>query len=397
MDSAPPPPASGGPDPARSGRLTREDALAHLDAGDTALATGEFREAALRFSRVIGYDDPAVTAAALVGQGEARYRLDDDDGALASWEAATQLGETPSSYLAWRNVAAARVRAGMLPGAIDAYRQAERRAPPEDRAEIATRLGWLTKETGDQRASRRYFAKGRGDGPLVSVTMVLIAATVIVSLSAMLSDEGQFLYEALQLDKAAVAAGEYWRLWTVTLLHGSPLHLAFNMYALYLAGPVVERWYGSMRFLLIYLACAAAGSVASFVFGGDAPSVGASGAIFGLFGLLLAAGRVHHPVDRQSRALVSQLGMLILINIAFGFAVTGIDNAAHLGGLAAGLWLGTIIPPSRVQTMASLWQRPDEARTSHLARVPVSVLALAFGVVAIAVVIGLIVGTELRT
>ena len=73
------------------------------------------------------------------------------------------------------------------------------------------------------------------------------------------------------------------------------------MYALWLVGPIVERWYGSLRFLAFYLACAAAGSTASFVFGGDVPSVGASGAIFGLFGILLAAGRLHHPVDRQSR------------------------------------------------------------------------------------------------
>lgn len=397
MDDAPPPPPQRPPDPGRAGRLSRDEAEAHLTAGDAALAAGDFRDAALRFGRVVGYDDPAITAAALIGLGEARYRLDDDDGALASWESAVKLGETPWTYLAWRNVAAARVRAGDLPGAIDAYRQAQRRAPPEDRAEIATRLGWLTKESGDQRASRRYFAQGRGDGPLVSVTTILIAATVIVSLSALLSSEGAFLFEALQLDKAAVAEGEYWRLWTVTLLHGSFLHLGFNMYALYLAGPIVERWYGSTQFLLIYLACAGAGSVASFVFGGDIPSVGASGAIFGLFGLLLAAGRVHHPVDRQSRALVSQLGILIAINIVFGFAVTGIDNAAHLGGLAAGLWLGAVIPPTRVQTMASLWQRTDTARTSHLANVPAAVLVLGYGVVAAAIVVGVMVGTNLRT
>jgi membrane associated rhomboid family serine protease len=396
MDDAPSPPAQPDPDPARAGRLSRGDALAHLAAGDAALEGGDFREAVRRYGRVVGFDDPSVTAAALVGLGEARYRLDDDDGALHAWEAAVRLGETQSTYPAWRNVAAARVRGGDLPGAIEAYRQADRRAPPEDKAEIATRLGWLTKETGDSRAARRYFAKGRGDGPLVSVTAVLMAATVIVSLSALLSAEGQALYDALQLDKGAVADGEIWRLWTVTLLHGSFLHLAFNMYALYLAGPIVERWYGSIRFLLIYLACAAAGSVSSFVFGGDIPSVGASGAIFGLFGLLLAAGRVHHPIDRQSRALVSQLGILILVNIAFGFAVTGIDNAAHLGGLVAGLWLGVVIPPTRVQTLASLWQRPQEARTSHLARVPPTILALAFGVVAIAVVVGLVVGTNAR-
>ena len=84
------------------------------------------------------------------------------------------------------------------------------------------------------------------------------------------------------------------------------------MYALYLVGPIVERWYGGARFLLFYLLCAAGGSIASFVFGSDAPSVGASGAIFGLFGLLLAANWFHHPVDRQSRMLVQQLGFLIL-------------------------------------------------------------------------------------
>lgn len=395
MDDATPPFRSG-PDPARTGRLSRPDALAHLAAGDAALADGDYREAALRFGRVVGFDDPAVTAAALVGLGEARYRLDDDDGALTAWEAAARMGETPSAYAAWRNVAAAQVRARDLTGAVEAYRQAERRAPPEDRAEIATRLGWLTKESGDPKAARRYFAKGRGDGPMVSVVTILLAATVIVSLSALLSAEGRALFDTLQLDKPAVARGEVWRLWSVTLLHGSFLHLGFNMYALYLVGPIVERWYGSSRFLLIYLACAAAGSIGSFVFGGDVPSVGASGAIFGLFGLLLAAGRIHHPVDRQSRMLVRQLGMLILINIAFGFALPGIDNAAHLGGLAAGLWLGAVLPPTRVQTLASLWQRPDTARTSHLASVPALVQVLAFGLVGAVVAVGLFVGTAAR-
>jgi membrane associated rhomboid family serine protease len=397
MDDATPPVAPRYPDPSRTGRLTRDEAMGHLRAGDEALAAGEFREAAMRYSRVVGFDDAPITAAALVGLGEARYRLDDDDAALRSWEAAVQLGETPSSYTAWRNIAAARVRAGDLPRAIEAYREAERRAPPADRAEIATRLGWLTKETGDARAARRYFARGRGDGPLISVTTILIAASVIVSLSALLSNEGSALFDAFQLDKVAVAHGEYWRLWTVTLLHGSFLHLFFNMYALYLAGPIVERWYGPLRFLLFYLACAAAGSVGSFVFGGDQPSVGASGAIFGLFGLLLASGRTHRPVDRQSRALVSQIGMLILINIAFGLAVPGIDNAAHLGGLAAGIWIGLFVPPTRVQTLASLWQRPAEAGTAHVASVPEFVPAAALAVVAFVVVVGLAVGTASRS
>jgi len=394
MDDPRPP---GVPDPSRSGRLSREEAAALLASAGAALADGEFHDAAMRYGRVVGFDDPAITAAALLGLGEARYRLGDDDAALRSWEAAVKLGETPSTYAAWRNVAAARVRSGDLPGAIEAYRQADRRAPAQDKAEIATRLGWLTKESGDPKGARRYFAKGRGDGPLISVTTVLIAASVIVSLSALLSSEGQFLYGAFQLDKVAVAAGEYWRLFTVTLLHGNELHLFFNMYALYLSGRIVERWYGSLPFLVFYLACAAAGSIGSFVVGGDVPSVGASGAVFGMFGLLLSSGRLHHPVDRQGRALVGQLGMLIVLNLVFGFVVPGIDNAAHLGGLAAGLWLGALIPPTKVQTMSSLWQRAGASGAAHMAKVPVLIPAMAVGAVAVAVVAGLVVGTAIRT
>lgn len=397
----PRPPAT--PDPSRTGRLSRDEAVALLAAGDAALTGGDFHDAAIRFGRVIGFDDPAITSAALLGLGEARYRLGDDDSALGAWESAVKLPETPTTYAAWRNVAAARVRAGNLPGAIEAYRQADRRAPAADKQEIATRLGWLTKESGDAKAARRYFAKGRGDGPLISVSTILIAATVIVSATAFLSQDGEALGAAFALDKTAVAAGEYWRLWTVTLLHGNWLHLFFNMYALYLVGPIVERWYGSVLLLAFYLTCAAAGSVGSFVFGGNATSVGASGAIFGLFGILLTAGRFHHPVDRQSRALVGQIGMLILINLVFGAAVPGIDNAAHIGGLAAGLWLGAIIPPTRVQTLTSLWQRAGEVgaaasdRVAGLAKVPLFVPLFAIGVVALVVVVGLMVGTAART
>src|SRR3954454_489544 len=398
MDDARPPAPP--PDRTEPGRLTRETALAFLERGSELLTSGDFAEAGQNFSRVVGFDDPTITAAALVGLGEAHYRLNDEMAAVASWEAVLQLPETPSTYTAWRNVAAARVRDGDLRGAITAYREADRRAPLEDKAEIANRLGWLTKETGDTRAAGRYFERGRGDGPRISATLVLIAVTSVISLTAMLSSEGAFLYDLLQLDKPAVAAGEDWRLWTVTLLHSpaDPLHLIFNMYALYLAGTIVERWYGVWRFLVFYLACAAAGSTASFVFGGDVPSVGASGAIFGLVGVLLAAGRLHHPVDRQSRGVVSQLMFLVIINIVFGFASGGqIDNAAHLGGLTAGLWLGALIPPIRVPTMSSLWHKPGEPRAAvGRATAPGYVFVLGIAVVGVAVAAGVAVGTEQR-
>ena len=391
----------GGPVPApelfNEGPLTREAARAILDRAAELLESGDFRDAAVHYRRVVGFDDPTITAAALLGLAETLYRLDEDDAAIATWESILELPETPSTYQAHRNIAAARVREGDLQGAIAGYREADRRAPPEDKAEIATRLGWLAKETGNTGASRRYFARGRGGGPAFPITWLIIGLSVVVSFMAM-SPDGAFLYDVLQLDKRAVADGEYYRLWSVTLVHdpSNLLHLFFNMYALYICGPLVEQLYGSRMFVAFYLLCAAAGSVASFVFGSDVPSVGASGAIFGLFGILLAASRAHHPVlDRRGRSLVGQIGMLIVLNLVLGFAMGArIDNAAHVGGLLAGLWLGVLIVPGRVPTLRSMWRRPagQEASTLPAFALP----ALGVGALVVVLAVGIVIGTDQR-
>jgi membrane associated rhomboid family serine protease len=393
--------SDGGPAPApemfSEGPLTRESARAILDRAAELLESGDYRDAAAHYRRVIGFDDPTVTAAALLGLAETLYRLDEDESAIATWESILELPETPSTYHAYRNLAAARVREGDLQGAIAAYREADRRAPPQDKAEIANRLGWLAKETGNKGASRRYFARGRGAGPAFPLTWVIIGLTVVVSFMAM-SPDGAFLYGLLQLDKQAVASGEYYRLWTVTLVHdpGNLLHLFFNMYALYICGPLVEQLYGSRLFVGFYLLCAAAGSVASFVFGSDVPSVGASGAIFGLFGLLLAASRAHHPVlDRRGRSLVGQIGMLIVLNLILGFALGArIDNAAHVGGLLAGLWLGVLIVPGRVTTLRSLWRTPAGQEASGAP--PFLLPALGIAALVVVLAVGIVIGTAQR-
>ena len=395
-DPRPPSEKPGGPDLSTEGPLSRDAAKAILDRAAELLQSGDYRDAAVHYRRVIGFDDAAVTAAALVGLGESLFRLDQEDAAVSTWEAVLELPETPSTYAAWRNVAAARVREGDLRGAIAAYREADRRAPLEDKPEIANRLGWLAKETGNTRASRRYFARGRGGGPAFPLTWLIMAVTVVVSVAAM-SPEGRGILTVLELDKGAVARGEYYRLLSVTLVHdpGNLLHLFFNMYALYISGPLVEILYGSRLFVLFYLLCAAAGSVASFVFGSSIPSVGASGAIFGLFGILLAAARTHHPVlDRRGRSLIGQIGTLILINLAFGFLYGGlIDNSAHLGGLLAGLWLGFLIVPGRVTTLRSLWHDPTG---QPYAGNPVLLPAIGVTALVFVLAVGLVIGTDSR-
>jgi hypothetical protein len=130
--------------------------------------------------------------------------------------------------------------------------------------------------------------------------------------------------------------------------------------------------------------------VASYALGSGQLAVGASGAIFGLFGVLMAATRTHRPVlDRQARMIVPQLGTIVLINLVLGFAIPNIDNTAHLGGLAAGFWLGYLIPPGRATTIAGLWQgapQPESAVPPRVAQ------ALGLGILALALVAGMLLG-----
>jgi membrane associated rhomboid family serine protease len=394
MDAPTPQSHAGSIDPSISGPLSREQATALLARADSLMESADFADAARYYQRVVGHQSADVTAAALLGLGEALYRLDEDDAALATWRSVLELPETPATYQAWRRVAAALVRSGDLRGARDAYRQAERRAPAEDRAEIASRLGWLNKELGDTRASRRYFARARGDAGFISATTAIILVTVAVSFACFTDWGATNLLPYLQLDKQAVASGEYWRLLTVTLVHASLLHLAFNMYALWLIGPIVERFYGSAIFVLMYLLTAAAGSVASFVWSG-VTSVGASGAIFGLVGVLVAAQRTHDPmVDRRTRALINQLVPLIAINLVFDLFAGYIDIAAHVGGLLAGLWLGWLLAPARVTTLATNWQRPaGEGPPSR----PPALRWLGVGALVVVLFVGVAIGTPERT
>jgi membrane associated rhomboid family serine protease len=384
------------PDPeAVSGPLDRDLALAFLARADDLLDAGEAVDAGRYYRRVVGFGEVEITAAALLGLGQALVRLGRPDQAVATWMSITELPRTDATYLAWREVAAAHVREGDLERAFAAYREAERLAPPDERPEIAARLGWLAKETGDARGSRHWFRIARG-GTAVPVTWILIGLTVVTSVAAYASIGTAYdLYEYLALDKLAVAAGEVWRLWTVVLVHAPPdsaigiLHLGFNMYALYVVGPIIERFYGGAFLILFYLVFAAAGSIASFVFAENRFSVGASGAIFGLIGLLVVAGRVHHwAFDRRTRAYAGSLAIMVVFNLAIGLASPFIDNAAHIGGLVAGGWLGFLVPPRHRPAGAE----PDDVRSDGGARI----WRMIGVVVLVAVLIGgIIVGRQL--
>ena len=144
----------------------------------------------------------------------------------------------------------------------------------------------------------------------------------------------------------AIFAGEYWRLFSAMFLHIGLMHLAFNSYALYALGQEVERFFGRGRFLTLYLLCGLL-SVAVSYMASSTLAAGASGAIFGLVGALGAFFLHEKDVFGEiGRRRLNNLISVVLVNLVIGFTVPGIDNWAHLGGLAAGLLLGWILSPT---------------------------------------------------
>ena len=139
---------------------------------------------------------------------------------------------------------------------------------------------------------------------------------------------------------------EPWRLMSAPVLHAGVVHLAFNMWALWDVGRVAERFYGNIQFLMIYLLAGLFGSLASLFFAARvAVSVGASGAIFGVIGALLAAlvGQRRRLPPALASSLWRSLLLFVGISLFLGFTSGVVDNAAHLGGLAAGFVLATIV------------------------------------------------------
>lgn len=165
------------------------------------------------------------------------------------------------------------------------------------------------------------------------VTVGLIAINVIVFMFSIIFGINEVATSA-GLHPQLVRDGEFYRLITAIFVHAGILHLFLNMYALYVIGTQLESFYGSVKYLIIYLFSGLIGSLLSMSFLGDSWSVGASGAIFGLFGALLYFG-YHYRVYLGS-TLRTQIIPVILLNLIIGFSISGIDQFAHIGGLIGG-------------------------------------------------------------
>lgn len=229
-------------------------------------------------------------------------------------------------------------------------------------------------ESGVQRLLRRAPA-----------TLGLIAITLVVF--ALQTVGGDAVVRAGMKDRAALQAGELWRLVTPLFLHAGEVHLLVNMYSLYVIGPAVERFYGSARLLVIYLLAGVSGVILSLVFN-PGPSVGASGAIFGLLGAWIAFLLQHRALFGPSaQAQLRQIGLLLVINLIISLT-PGIDAWGHLGGLAAGLACGSWFGPRLTPVPAGDGTtRLVDSRGWSTVRMQAAIAAAGLGIVAMVAIL----------
>lgn len=229
-------------------------------------------------------------------------------------------------------------------------------------------------------------------------TFVFLAANVFIFLLMHLAggtEDSNVLRAYGAKFNSLIDAGEWWRLVTPVFIHIGWLHLFVNMYSLFMLGPYVERLYGSARFVFFWIMTGIAGVAASyfassvggqpgflgrFLFrGGDGPSAGASGALFGLVGVLFVFGIKFRRELPEGFKRAFGFGMLptILLNLAIGYTIPFIDNAAHLGGFAAGAVLALFVSYKRPG------QKPSVAFAWHVLQIAaLALVVVGFGEVA---------------
>ena len=203
---------------------------------------------------------------------------------------------------------------------------------------------YYQSEPGVQQGVRLF---GVGRKPVVTWTLLAINVVVLIAMeNAGGSEETEVLLDFGAMFGPLIANGEYWRLFTAMFLHVGLMHLLLNGFGLFIFGRLVEVIYGPVRFTIIYALAGLSGSVASYTLNSIAVGAGASGAIFGVLGALAAFFVARRDMlGEMGRQNLSALLFIAAINLVFGFIVPGIDNWAHMGGLAAGFAVGLAFVP----------------------------------------------------
>lgn len=174
------------------------------------------------------------------------------------------------------------------------------------------------------------------------LTYVLLGINILVFLADQVM--GRQLTLMGMKSNAAIEAGQYWRLITPIFLHGGIMHLAVNSYFMFRIAPRLEKTFGTPRFAAIYFLSGLGASLFSFVLNPNVPSVGASGALFGIFTAWIPVLYRNKDVMRNTKQAIRSIVEVLGINLLIGL-LPGIDNSAHMGGLVTGLVLGWLASP----------------------------------------------------
>jgi rhomboid protease GluP len=197
---------------------------------------------------------------------------------------------------------------------------------------------------------RRIAVRMPVTGPQVTYTLLAIIVLIFFYTFSLPVQQQNDFFNAWAKVNERIREGEYYRLFTSMFLHLNLMHIVFNGYALYVIGQDVEALFGHVRFAIIYLLGGLSGSLASFIFV-SAPSLGASGAIFAIFGAEIVYFYQHRDLHGEmGRRHLNQLLILMVINLALGIlsqtsSSFRIDIAGHIGGLIGGVVLAWFIGP----------------------------------------------------
>ncbi|NFG25358.1 rhomboid family intramembrane serine protease [Clostridium botulinum] len=191
----------------------------------------------------------------------------------------------------------------------------------------------------------KYLINKKSTLILIAINVIVFLLTVFISRSILTIDTNVLLNFGAKYNPL-IYQGEVWRLVTCAFLHVGITHLLFNMYALYILGPQVEKIFGIKKYLIIYFVSAITSSSLGVALNKNTISVGASGAIFGLLGAILVFSiKQRHKIEKEY--ILNLIGVIIL-NLLIGFNISNIDNLGHIGGFLGGIIMARILISNKV-------------------------------------------------
>jgi membrane associated rhomboid family serine protease len=237
----------------------------------------------------------------------------------------------------------------------------------------------------------RFATRGLPVATLTLIGINVLVFLVGIILSGSISDpattDNPIYAQGIEYGPYIIQNHEYWRILTAMFLHLNWLHIGLNMLSLYFIGPFVERFYGTWRFLLIYFATGIFGGILVLLLAPNVPELGASGAIFGVFGTLgVFFWEKRHAFGA---GMMTQWLFWLILNLYFTFGNTDISVAGHIGGLSMGLLLGLLLMPDFwLPVRTRLKRGQTQAAALYIVKPLLLVLAVGAGLIFLAIYLG---------